>query len=80
MHDLLNFLSAHQLVIEAGMLWILSAAISTMPEPTPQDSMAYTWLYRLMHLVAANLDKVWAFLPGGNLMAMHSFTKMPEEK
>lgn len=63
MHDLLNFLIAHQLVCEGAGLWLASAAVSTMPEPTQQDSVAYNWLYGFLHVVAANLNRFGARLP-----------------
>ena len=81
MQAFLNFLSSHQLVLEAGVLWVVSAAISTMPEPSQQDSVAYNWLYGFLHVIAANLNRFGARLPGGTVTVSSSttITKTPEE-
>jgi hypothetical protein len=41
----------------AGALWLFSAAVSAMDQPSSKDSRFYGWLYRFTHLLAANLDR-----------------------
>jgi hypothetical protein len=42
-------------------LWIFSAAVSAMTQPGDKSSVAYQWLYRFTHLLAANLDRAGLF-------------------
>jgi hypothetical protein len=37
------------------MYWILSAAVSALPEPAGNGSPVYLWLYRFSHTIAGNL-------------------------
>jgi len=39
-------------------LWLLSAAISTMPAPDTNSGKLYLWAYGFLHAVSGNLDKV----------------------
>ena len=39
-----------------ALLWIGSAAISALPAPCGGSRPAYQWLYRFLHLLAANVD------------------------
>ncbi len=34
--------------------WIFSAAVDTMPDVQPNSCLAYSWLYRFLHLFVAN--------------------------
>lgn len=38
-------------------LWVFSAAVGGMNVPDARSSPTYQWLYRFMHLLAANLDR-----------------------
>ena len=38
-------------------LWVFSAAVSALSAPDCKSSPLYQWLYRFMHLLAANLDR-----------------------
>lgn len=42
-------------------LWMFSAGVSAMSKPGEKSSVAYQWLYRFTHLLAANLDKAGLF-------------------
>ena len=37
--------------------YIISAAISTMPQPEATSGKAYSWLYHFLHVASANLDQ-----------------------
>ncbi len=38
-------------------LWIFSAAVGAMGQPDVKSGPGYEWLYRFLHLLAANLDR-----------------------
>ena len=48
----------HELIYFAVAYWLYSAAVTTMPAPTLTSSTAYVWLFKFLHALAANLDKV----------------------
>lgn len=39
---------------------IFNAIVSGMPEPVAASGVGYQWLYKTLHLLALNLDKLWA--------------------
>ncbi|HYR88988.1 MAG TPA: hypothetical protein VE422_33245 [Terriglobia bacterium] len=45
----------HQFWIAVVIYWIFSAAVSSMPEPVPNGSSGYLWLYRFCHTTAGNI-------------------------
>jgi len=57
MSFLWHWITQHQALAAYASLWLYSALVVTMPEPTAQSSVAYLWLFRLLHLIASNLDK-----------------------
>ncbi len=62
-----EFVTQHQFWTAVVLYWIFSAAVSSMPDPAPNGSPAYVWLYRFLHTLAGNL--VTAFgnrIPGLN--------------
>jgi hypothetical protein len=52
---MIEFLLQHQFWVAVGMYWIFSAAVSSMPEPAPDGSAGYLWLYRFLHTTAGNI-------------------------
>jgi hypothetical protein len=52
---MLQFIAQHQFWIAVVMYWILSAAVSALPEPAGNGSPVYLWLYRFSHTIAGNL-------------------------
>ena len=54
----MNWIISHQAILGAAGVWVLSAAISNMPEPDTTSSKAYRWLYGFLHTAAGNLDKL----------------------
>ena len=40
-----------------ALLWMGSAAVSALPAPGEKSSPTYQWLFRFLHLLAANLDR-----------------------
>jgi hypothetical protein len=39
-------------------LWVFSAAVCALSAPDGHSSKAYQWLYKFLHLLAANLNRV----------------------
>lgn len=52
---MIDFILRHQFWLAVGSYWIFSAAISAMPEPAPDGSPGYLWLYRFLHTTAGNI-------------------------
>ena len=61
---MINFLLQHQFWVTVVLYWIFSAAISALPEPKPNGSPGYLWLYRFLHTTAGNLTTAFNRLPG----------------
>jgi len=61
---MINFLLQHQFWVAVALYWIFSAAISALPEPNPNGSPGYLWLYRFLHTTAGNLTTAFNRLPG----------------
>jgi hypothetical protein len=61
---MINFLLQHQFGVAVVLYWIFSAAISALPEPKPNGSPGYLWLYRFLHTTAGNLTTAFDRLPG----------------
>ena len=38
-------------------LWVFSAGVSALAQPDSESSSGYCWLFRFLHLLAANLDR-----------------------
>jgi len=50
-----EFVSQHQFGIAVAAYWIFSAAVSSLPDPSPSGSAGYLWLYRFCHTTAGNI-------------------------
>src|SRR5882762_5967246 len=61
---MINFLLQHQFWVAVALYWIFSSAISALPEPNPNGSPGYHWLYRFLHTTAGNLTTAFNRLPG----------------
>jgi hypothetical protein len=48
-------LALREFWVAAGMYWIFSAAVSSMPDPKAGGSAGYLWLYRFLHTTAGNI-------------------------
>lgn len=67
---MIQFLLQHQFWAAVVAYWIFSAAISSMPEPVPNDSPAYLWLYRFLHTTAGNITTaLGGRIPGMKVIA-----------
>lgn len=58
MNDLVRLVQSHSAIALLVGYWGLSAFIGGMDEPTPADTRGYRWMYRSLHLFAANLKNV----------------------
>ena len=67
---MLEFIVQHQFWIAVVAYWIYSAAVSSMPEPRPDGSLRYFWLYRFCHTLAGNLTiAIRSRIPGFKLLS-----------
>lgn len=55
MNEFLALVEAHPYITGAVCLWLFSAFVSGMPEPTPTSGTGYVWFYRSLHWAAANI-------------------------
>lgn len=49
----------HQFAAGVAALWIISAAVSSMPDPKPTSSDGYVWFYKFSHTIAGNLTQTF---------------------
>jgi hypothetical protein len=63
MNSIIQLVMQHQVVAGATGLWVFSALVGTMPDPTVTSGTAYIWLYRFLHTLSANLDKAAKAIP-----------------
>jgi len=56
---MLECLLQHQFASAVTLYWIFSAAVSSMPEPSPNGTAGYLWLYRFCQTTAGNLKTVF---------------------
>jgi hypothetical protein len=61
MHDLILPGGSHLFWRGVVTLWVFSAAVGAMGQPDGKSSQEYEWLYRFLHLLAANLDRAGVF-------------------
>jgi hypothetical protein len=54
----MHYLGAHSYLLGAIGMWLLSAAVSTMPPLTPSAGYGLRWLYGFLQALAANIDKL----------------------
>ena len=47
----------------AAALWVFSAGVSALAAPDAHSSTSYQWLFRFLHLLAANLDRAGILEP-----------------
>jgi hypothetical protein len=57
-----NSIDWSKLAEGAAIWWFVSAAIDTMPEPQEGERW-YSWAYRFLHAVAANISKARGVKP-----------------
>jgi hypothetical protein len=61
MHDLILPEGSHLFLRGVMTLWVFSAAVGAMGQPDGKSGRGYEWLYRFLHLLAANLDRAGLF-------------------
>jgi hypothetical protein len=57
---MLAFVIQHQFWVAVVLSWIFSAAVSSMPDPGPDASPVYAWLFRFLHTIAGNITTAFA--------------------
>lgn len=55
---MIHFIRHYPWECAIGVYWILSAAVSAMPEPDAKTGPGYLWLYRFSHTIAGNVKTV----------------------
>jgi len=55
-----ELITQHQYWTAVVIYWIFSAAVSSMPEPVPNGSSGYLWLYRFCHTTAGNITTAFS--------------------
>jgi len=70
---MIQFVMQHQFGTAAVIYWIVSAAISALPEPDGKSNAGYVWLYRFSHTVAGNLTTAF----GNRLSTIAGSIKSP---
>lgn len=54
-----KLICAHQIAVALLLGWTFSAYVTVyVPSPTPSSGRFYIFWYNLMHMVAANIDKL----------------------
>ena len=64
---MIAFITQHQFWAAVAGYWILSAAVSALPEPAGNSSPTYLWLYRFSHTIAGNITTAF----GSRIPGMH---------
>jgi hypothetical protein len=52
---MITLIAQHQFWTAVAGYWILSAAVSSLPEPGANSNPVYLWLYRFLHTIAGNI-------------------------
>ena len=66
-----EFLAQHQFWAAVGMYWIFSAAVSSMPNPGPNEGSGYLWAFRFLHTLAGNITTVFGSrIPGAAVLTL----------
>lgn len=48
--------------------WIFNAAVESMPEPIPNGSPGYTWLYKFLNTLSGNVQEAFKHkIPGAKI-------------
>jgi hypothetical protein len=55
-----DFILAHQLVVGAVCMWILSSAIGAMPTPHDGSSAGYEWLFKFLQTIGGAIPRLLA--------------------
>lgn len=57
---MIHFILQHEFWSGVAGYWILSAAVSAMPEPVTDSTEGYVWLYKFAHTIAGNITTVFS--------------------
>ncbi len=69
-----EFVAHHQFWAAVAIYWIFSAAVSSLPAPSANNSPGYVWLYRFGHTLAGNITTVFGSrIPGAALTLALTF-------
>jgi hypothetical protein len=53
---MIHFFLQHKSCAAVVLYWLYSVAVSSMPDPGPNPSTGYLWLFRFCHTTAGNLS------------------------
>jgi hypothetical protein len=65
-----NFILAHQLVVGAIAMWLLSSAIGAMPTPHDGSSAGYEWLFKFAQTIGGAIPRLMAIYSPSTLTAL----------
>ena len=70
---MLDFLKQHDFWTATVLYWILSAAVSSLPQPSVNSGAGYSWLFRFVHTIAGNLTTAFGSrIPGVKALVLLS--------
>ena len=55
-----SFITAHQLLVGVGGMWLLSNAIGAMPTPHDGSSALYEWFFKFMQSTGGAIPRLMA--------------------
>lgn len=55
---MLNYLAAHQTTVTVVAVYVLSAAVSSMPPPVDASGTWYRWFYKFSNAMLANVSAI----------------------
>jgi hypothetical protein len=65
-----QFILAHQLVVGAASMWIVSSAIGAMPSPKDGSSALYAWFFTFAQTIGGAIPRLLAIYSPTTLTAL----------
>jgi hypothetical protein len=65
-----QFILAHQLVVGAGVMWVLSSAIGAMPTPKDGSSALYVWAFTFLQTIGGAIPRILAIYSPSTLSTL----------
>jgi hypothetical protein len=72
-----NFILAHQLIVGAGIMWVLSTAIGAMPSPKDGTSAGYEWFFKFSQGIGGAIPRLLAIYAPTTLSNLTGQTVKP---
>jgi hypothetical protein len=65
-----QFIMAHQLVVGAALMWVISSAIGAMPTPKDGTSAFYDWFFKFSQTIGGAIPRLLAIYSPTTLNAL----------